>query len=433
MRVLVLGGGVIGVSTAYYLARAGHEVELVDRQSGPALETSFANAGEVSPGYSAPWAGPGVPLKAIKWMLMQHSPLVVWPLLDPAMWRWGAMMLANCTARAYAVNKSRMVPIAEYSRDCLKALRAETGIAYDERTQGTLQLFRTQKQLDGIAGDVEVLRQYGVPFEVLDRAGFCAVEPALRHTQEKFVGALRLPGDETGDCFKFTTRLAEMAMALGARMRWNTRIQQLQVGGGAVTGVHTDAGLLQADKVVLALGSHSPLLLKPAGLDIPVYPVKGYSITVPITDAACAPESTIMDETHKVAVTRMGDRIRVGGTAELAGYSLNLREARRGTLEHVVSDLFPKGGDVSKASFWCGLRPMTPDGTPIVGATPLANLLLATGHGTLGWTMAAGTGRVIADLVSGRQPEIDISELGMARYQRSWSGSGGARMRPATA
>jgi D-amino-acid dehydrogenase len=417
MKVLVLGSGVIGTAVAYYLAKAGHEVEVVDRQSGPALETSYANAGEVSPGYSAPWAGPGVPIKAIKWMLMQHSPLVIWPMLDPAMWRWGAMMLANCTARAYALNKSRMVPLAEYSRDCLKALRAETGISYDDRAQGTLQLFRTQKQLDGIGGDVAVLRQYGVPFEVLDRAGFCAVEPALKLTQEKFVGALRLPGDETGDCFKFSQRLAEMAAGLGARFRWNTRIESLQVGGGAITGVFTDAGLLQADRVVLALGSYSPLLLKPVGLSIPVYPVKGYSITVPITDPAGAPESTIMDETHKVAVTRLGDRIRVGGTAELAGYSLNLREARRGTLEHVVTDLFPRGGDVSRAEFWCGLRPMTPDGTPIVGATPIRNLLLATGHGTLGWTMAAGTGRVIADLVSGREPEIDIGGLGMARYR----------------
>ncbi|MDO9073118.1 MAG: D-amino acid dehydrogenase [Rubrivivax sp.] len=420
MKVLVLGGGVIGVATAYYLARAGHEVEVVDRQVGPALETSFANAGEVSPGYSTPWAGPGVPVKAMRWMLMQHSPLVIWPLLDPAMWRWGAMMLANCTAKAYALNKSRMVPLAEYSRDCLKLLRAETGIAYDERALGTLQLFRTHKQLDGVADDVAVLRQYGVPFEVLDRAGFCAVEPALKLTQHKFVGALRLPGDETGDCFKFTNRLAEMAAALGVQFRWDTRIQGLQVEGtgkgGAITGVHTDAGVLRAHKVVLALGSHSPLLLAPVGIRIPVYPVKGYSITLPITDAQYAPESTIMDETHKVAVTRLGDRIRVGGTAEIAGYNLNLREARRATLNHVVTDLFPKGGDVSQASFWCGLRPMTPDGTPIVGPTPVKDLLLATGHGTLGWTMAAGTGRVIADMVLGKVPEIDVGGLSMARY-----------------
>ena len=422
MKVLVLGSGVIGVACAYYLARAGHEVQVVDRQSGPALETSFGNAGEVSPGYSAPWAGPGVPLKAIKWMLMRHSPLVIWPLLEPAMWRWGAMMLANCTARAYALNKSRMLPIAEYSRDALKALRAETGIAYDERAQGTLQLFRTQKQLDGIGGDVRVLQQYGVPFEVLDRAGFVHVEPALKLTQDKFVGALRLPGDETGDCFKFTNRLAEMAAALGVKFRFGTTIDGIDARARSITGVRSTAGVLTADRYLLAMGSYSAPVLAPLGLRIPVYPVKGYSITVPISDANYAPESTVMDETHKVAVTRLGDRIRVGGTAELAGYSLALREPRRATLAHVVSDLFPRGGDVAKASFWCGLRPMTPDGTPIIGATPINNLLLATGHGTLGWTMAAGTGRVIADIVSGNKPEIDITGLTLARYHRGRSG-----------
>ncbi|MBK7261665.1 MAG: D-amino acid dehydrogenase [Rubrivivax sp.] len=422
MKVLVLGGGVIGISTAYYLARAGHEVELVDRQGGPALETSFGNAGEVSPGYSAPWAGPGVPIKAIKWMLMRHSPLVIWPLLDPAMWRWGAAMLANCTERAYALNKSRMVPIAEYSRDCMKALRAETGIAYDDRAQGTLQLFRTQAQLDGIAKDVEVLQQYKVPFEVLDRAGFCAVEPALRLTQHKFVGALRLPGDETGDCHVFSSRLTEMAAALGVQFRWNTSIASLASDGTRINAVRTSAGDLKADAVVLALGSFSPQLLRPLGIRLPVYPVKGYSITVPIADPAGAPESTIMDETHKVAVTRLGDRIRVGGTAELAGFSTALRESRRKTLEHVVTDLFPQGGDVGQASFWCGLRPMTPDGTPIVGGTPYANLYLGTGHGTLGWTMAAGTGRLLADLISGRKPEIALDSLTMARYPRAFTG-----------
>jgi D-amino-acid dehydrogenase len=416
MKVVVLGSGVIGTCVAYYCARDGHEVEVIDRQPGAGLETSFGNAGEVSPGYSAPWAGPGIPVKAIKWMLMRHSPLVIWPLLDPAMWRWGLQMLANCTERAYAVNKSRMVPIAEYSRDCLKALRAEIGIRYDDRAQGTLQLFRTQQQLDGTGKDIEVLRQYGVPFEVLDREGFCRVEPALRLTQEKFVGALRLPGDETGDCHLFTQRLAERAAAMGVRFRYGTTISSLEHDGRRITGVQTDAGRVTGDRVVLALGSYSPKLLSPLGLKVPVYPVKGYSITVPITDASMAPESTIMDETHKVAVTRLGDRIRVGGTAELAGYSLALREARRKTLEHVVTDLFPRGGDVSRATFWCGLRPMTPDGTPIIGPTRYENLQLATGHGTLGWTMAAGTGRVIADLIAGRQPEIVMDGLTLARY-----------------
>jgi len=350
-------------------------------------------------------------------MLMQHSPLVIWPLLDPAMWRWGAMMLANCTAKAYAINKSRMVPIAEYSRDCMKALRAETGIRYDERAQGTLQLFRTQKQLDGTAKDIEVLKQYGVPYEVLDRAGFVAVEPGLASTQQKFVGALRLPGDETGDCHQFTQRLAAMAAEQGVRFRYDTTIHGLDRLGDRIVGVNTTGGTLGADAVLLALGSYSPLLLEPLGLRIPVYPVKGYSITLPIADLTRAPESTIMDETHKVAVTRLGNRIRVGGTAELAGYSMALREPRRETLVHVVTDLFPGGGDVAKAEFWCGLRPMTPDGTPIIGPTRYSNLLLATGHGTLGWTMAAGTGRVIADLVSGKKPEVELDGLTIDRYR----------------
>jgi D-amino-acid dehydrogenase len=416
MRVVVLGSGVIGTAIAWYAAKAGHDVTVVDRQTGPGLETSFANAGEVSPGYSAPWAGPGVPVKAIKWMLMRHSPLVIWPLLDPALWRFGASMLANCTERAYRLNKSRMVPIAEYSRDCLKALRAETDIAYDEREKGTLQLFRTSKQLDGIGKDIEILKEYGVPFEVLDRAGFCRVEPALAHTQQKFVGALRLPGDETGDCFLFTNRLAEMARAIGVAFRFGTRIEAIDVAGGRIEGVRVSDGKLSADAYVCALGSYSTSALAPIGITLPVYPVKGYSITVPIVDAVRAPESTIMDETHKVAVTRLGSRIRVGGTAELAGYSLKLREARRATLEHVVTDLFPGGGDLARATFWCGLRPMTPDGTPVIGPTRYPNLWLATGHGTLGWTMAAGTGRIVADLLSGRTPEIDLAGLSLARY-----------------
>ncbi len=417
MRVVILGSGVIGTTAAYYLAKAGHEVTVIDRQSAPALETSYANAGEVSPGYSAPWAGPGVPVKAIKWMLMQHSPLVIWPLLEWSMWRWGLMMLANCTEKAYARNKGRMVPIAEYSRDCLRALRAETGIAYDDRAQGTLQLFRTQAQMDGIGKDVEVLQQYKVPFEVLDREGFCKVEPALKLTQEKFVGALRLPGDETGDCFKFTQTLGKMAESLGVQFKFGVNIQALDVAGDAITGVRTDTGPVTGDVYLLALGSYSPLLLKPIGIEIPVYPIKGYSLTVPISDPAGAPESTIMDETHKVAVTRLGDRIRVGGTAEIAGYNLNLREARRDTLNHVCTDLFPTGGDISKAEFWTGLRPMTPDGTPVLGGTKYKNLQLATGHGTLGWTMAAGTGRVMADLISGRQPEISMNGLTIDRYR----------------
>ena len=227
MNILILGSGVIGTTAAWYLAKAGHQVTVIDRQGGPALETSYANAGEVSPGYSAPWAGPGVPAKAIRWLLMRHSPLVIRPTLDAAMWRWGLATLRNCTEARYRVNKGRMLRLAEYSRDCLRALRDETGIAYDHRSLGTLQLFRTRKQLDGTGKDIEILRQYGVPFELLDRAGFIRAEPALAHVQDKFAGALRLPGDETGDCHLFTVRLAGMAETLGVKFRYGVKIAGL--------------------------------------------------------------------------------------------------------------------------------------------------------------------------------------------------------------
>jgi D-amino-acid dehydrogenase len=421
VKVLVLGGGVIGVTTAWYLAKAGHAVTVVDRQAGPALETSFANAGEVSPGYASPWAGPGVPVKAIKWLLMKHGPLVIRPRPDPAMWLFMLKMLRNCTTARYAVNKARMIPIAEYSRDCLRALRSEIGIHYDEESRGTLQLFRREAQLDGTAGDIAVLKQYGVPYEVLDRSGCIATEPALAAVKEKFVGGLRLPEDETGDCHMFTQTLAARAAECGVKFCFSTSIEHLVVEGARVTGVVTSAGLLRADSYVLALGSWSPQLLKPLDISIPVYPVKGYSITVPVKDPAAAPVSTVMDESYKVAITRLGSRIRVGGTAEISGYSNVLHLKRRATLDHSLTDLFPGGGDLAQATFWCGLRPMTPDGPPLVGPTRYTNLHLNTGHGTLGWTMACGSGRVLADLLSGRKPEVDIGELAMSRYQHRFA------------
>ena len=417
MKVLILGSGVIGVTSAYYLARAGHEVTVVDRQAAPALETSFANAGEVSPGYASPWAGPGVPLKAIKWLLMKHGPLVIRPNADPAMWSFLAKMLRNCTAERYAVNKSRMIPLAEYSRDCLRELRAEIGIRYDERCQGTLQLFRKQEQLDHTGGDIAVLKQYGVPYELLDRDGCIKAEPALAQVKDKIVGGLRLPQDETGDCHMFTSALAEQAAKLGVRFRFNVSIDRIIAEGERIAGVATSNGILQADAYVVALGSWSQQLLRNVGIANPVYAVKGYSITVPVRDEAGAPVSTVMDESYKVAITRLGTRIRVGGTAEVSGYSNTLHPARRATLDHSLTDLFPRGGDLSDVKFWSGLRPMTPDGPPIIGATRYPNLHLNTGHGTLGWTMSCGSGRVLADMLSGRKPDIDTSELAMSRYE----------------
>lgn len=417
MRVLVLGGGVVGVASAYYLAKAGHEVTVLDRQGGAGMETSFANAGQVSPGYSAPWAAPGIPVKALKWLMMRYRPLVLWPSLDPKLYGWLARMLANCTEDAYQRNKGRMVRIAEYSRDVLAELRMETGIEYDHRERGTLQLFRTQKQLDHVGDDTTVLDAHGVPYEILDNAGCITAEPALAKVSGKFVGGLRLPGDETGDAFLFTQRLAAICARLGVQFRYGAKVEALRHEGGRISGVAlADGQVLRADAYVAAMGSYTPALLRPLGVQLPVYPVKGYSITLPITAPDAAPVSTVMDETYKVAITRLGDRIRVGGTAELTGFNLALRAPRRATLAHSVSDLFPYGGDIQQAQFWTGLRPMTPDGTPIIGPTKFSNLYTNTGHGTLGWTMACGSGRLLSDLISHRKPEIAAEDLAVGRY-----------------
>ena len=376
MKVIVLGGGVIGTTTAYYLARSGAEVVVLDRQSSVAQETSFANAGQVSPGYSTPWAAPGIPFKAMKWMFQKHAPLSIRPDGSLFQLRWMAAMLKNCSADRYAVNKERMMRVAEYSRTCLRQLRADTGIAYEHRSQGTLQLFRTQAQL---------------------------------------TGGLRLPNDETGDCQMFTQALAELARGLGVDFRFDQTVEGLVTEGDRITGVRVGGEVLTADRYVLAFGSYSRRFLQPLGLKLPVYPVKGYSLTVPLLNPELAPQSTVLDETYKVAVTRFDNRIRVGGMAELAGFDLSLNPRRRATLEMVVSDLFP-GGDLPKAEFWTGLRPMTPDSTPIVGATPYSNLLLNSGHGTLGWTMACGSGKLVADLTMGHTPEIRTDGLALSRY-----------------
>lgn len=415
MKVIVLGAGIVGTTSAYQLAKAGHEVVVIDRQKGPALETSFANAGEVSFGYCSPWAAPGIPMKAVRWLMMRHAPLILRPKLDMAMLVWMAQMLRNCTAARYAINKSRMLRLADYSRVSLAELRNETGISYDERMQGTLQLFRTQQQLDASAKDVKALAADGIPFEVLDPDACVKTEPALAAVRHKITGGLLTPKDETGDCFKFTNALAVKAAERGVTFLYDTEIRDLIVEGGKVRGVVTNRDRIAADAVVVAMGSFSPLLVGKYGIRLPVYPVKGYSLTIPITDASRAPESTVMDETYKIAITRLGDRIRVGGMAEISGYTNDLGLRRRQTLEHSVMDLFP-GGDASKGEFWSGLRPMTPDGTPVIGPTKISGLFLNTGHGTLGWTMSTGSARVISDLVSGRKPEIDARELAVSRY-----------------
>ncbi|EPK4709639.1 D-amino acid dehydrogenase [Acinetobacter baumannii] len=418
MRVIVLGSGVIGVASAYYLARQGAEVTVLDRQSGPAEETSFGNAGQISPGYSTPWAAPGIPFKAVKWMFQHHAPLAI--NLDGSMWQlqWMAQMLKNCNPQSYAVNKERMMRVAEYSRDCLRELRKDTGIHYENRTKGTLQLFRKEAQMEAVQRDISVLEECGVSYELLNGNELGRVEPALANAQDKLVGGLHLPNDETGDCYLFTNALAQIAKELGVNFQFNQNVEKLIVEGDQIKGVQVNGKVLTADRYVLAFGSYSRDFLKPLDLQLPVYPVKGYSLTIPIVDPAFAPQSTVLDETYKIAITRFDQRIRVGGMAELSGFNLGLNEDRRATLQMVTQDLFP-GGDMEQASFWTGLRPMTPDSTPIIGATRFKNLFLNTGHGTLGWTMACGSGKLISDIVLNHKTDISTDGLSIQRYSHA--------------
>ncbi len=417
MQVLVMGAGVIGVTSAWYLAKAGHQVTVIDRQVDVALETSYGNAGQISPGYSSPWAAPGIPIKAVKWLMQDLAPFAIsGKELDPQTLNWMTKMLRNCTQDAYKVNKARMLRIAEYSRDCFIDLRKEIDIRYDNRAQGTLQLFRTHKQIDDSLKDIKVLEECGVSHQILDVEGCIQYEPALALVKEKIVGGLRLPGDETGNCYTFTNLLADECKKLGVRFIMKTDILSINTAAGEVKSISTSRGKMTADAYLCALGSYSTPMLAVIKVKVPIYPVKGYSLTVDIDDESRAPQSTIMDETYKVAVTRFDNKIRVGGTAEIASYNKDLKESKRINVEFVVNDLFPGSGDTSKSEFWAGLRPMTPDGTPVLGETPLPNLYLNTGHGTLGWTMSLGSAQYVADIMSHRKPAIDTEGLSMARY-----------------
>jgi len=416
MKVLVLGSGVIGVTSAWYLAKTGHDVTVIDRQIAPAMETSFANAGQVSFGYTTPWAAPGLIVKAMKWMLRQHSPLIIRPQPSLEMMRWLIAMLGNCNGERYRQNKALMIRVSDYSALSLAALRAETGIQYEARQRGTIQLFRTEAQMAAIAKDTDVLKADGVDFEILDASGCIEVEPGLAGIKDKIIGGLRTPKDETGDCALFTRSLAKMAESKGVTFQFETKIEHLIEQGGRITGVQTDKGQFNADSVLVAMGAWSPFLLKPLGIRLPIYPVKGYSITVPIKDETCAPVSTVLDESFKVAITRLDNRIRVGGMAELSGYQLRYPPARKKTLEKALHLLFARAADSQDAQLWSGLRPVTPDSVPIIGATRYQGLYINAGHGTLGWTMSTGSGRLIADIISNRKPEIDASPLALSRY-----------------
>lgn len=416
MKVLVLGSGVVGVTSAWYLAQQGHEVVVLDRQPNAAEETSFANAGQLSFGMSSPWAAPGIPQKAVKWMFQAHAPLKLRPSLNPAQWQFMLSMLSNCTEKAYAINKSRMVRVSEYSRHCINSLQDELQLPFEARKQGLLQVFRSQKQIDDAGKDIKVLQEFNVNHQLLNVEECIAREPALARVKHKLVGGLHFPDDQTGDCNLFTKALVERCKQHGVEFKFNTEIKALVSDGDHIRGVQTSQGLELAEQVLVCMGSYSPFLLNPLGIRLPVYPIKGYSLTLDVKNDADAPQSTVMDETYKVAITRFDNRIRAAGTAELADFNADLPKARRETIAESVASLFPEAGNLDTAEFWTGFRPMTPDGTPIIGATRYKNLWLNTGHGTLGWTMGAGSAKLIADLISGNAPEIDDSGLDVSRY-----------------
>ena len=419
MKILVLGSGVIGTTTAYYLAQQGHQVEVIERQPDSGLETSFANAGQISPGYSSPWAAPGIPFKAMKWMLSKHSPLAISPRPQWDKIKFVARLFGQCNARSYASNKSRMLRLADYSRHSLQQFRQQLQLDFDHQSKGTLQLFRTRKQVQAAQQDMAILDQLDIPYQSLHVNGCLDAEPGLQSAKHKIVGGLRLPNDETGDCCQLTQSLAQQCANLGVKFHYDTEITRIHQKNRHIQSVMTSRGEFTADAYVMALGSYSTALLKSLDIDSPVYPVQGYSITLPVADETVAPVSTLMDETYKVAITRLGSRIRVAGMAELDGFRQQLKQKRRQTLRHVVNDLFPGSANAQEDNFWTGLRPMTPDGTPIVGASTIDNLFLNTGHGTLGWTMSFGSARLLADIISGRQPEIEYQDLAVARYAKN--------------
>ena len=420
MRVIILGAGVIGVTSAWYLTRLGHDVTVIDRQPEAASETSSAGTGQITPGCAFPWARPGLPLQAIRWLLNPHnSPLRLrkWP--DPAMLRWLGLFMSNCTSRAYALNAARMLRVAEYSLHCLDTLRHETGITFDDRQEGLIRLFRTHKQMEQARRTAAFLSDAGIDHTFMTVEGILEHKPGLAHAAPLLVGGMRLPHEQSGDASLFTRRLARMAQAAGVRFLYDTTIQGLDAAAERILCVRTSAGRLTADSYLLAMGSYSPRLLQGLNIRLPVYPIKAYSLSVPLTDESHAPTSMVEDVTRHVTITRLGRQIRLSGSADLGGYTLKSSSRHRTTMELSFSELFG-GGDLAEATSWTGLSPCTPDSTPIIGpADPFSNLWLNTGHGMLGWTMACGAARIAADQMSGLQPDIPALDLSLRRYLSS--------------
>ncbi|HYR34027.1 MAG TPA: D-amino acid dehydrogenase [Burkholderiales bacterium] len=418
MRVLVLGAGVIGVASAWYLSKAGHEVTLVDRHDAAGMETSFANGGQISVSHAQPWANPRVPRKILKWLGREDAPLLFRPRADLRQWLWGLAFLRECTPARTAHNIRQLVSLGVYSRASLVELRAETGIEYDQLARGILHFYTSEREM----------REHGGDAERVSRERCIEIEPALRNA--RVVGGSWSPLDESGDAHKFAQALAALAAKRGVRFRTG-RILALGAEGGRVSGIRLarpEGGeeVLRADAYLVCLGSYSPLLVRPLGVDLMIYPLKGYSVTLPVADPSMAYTVSLTDDEHKLVFSRLGERLRIAGTAELNGYNTELNEMRCQAILRRVLELFPGAGDPARAQFWTGLRPATPSNVPYIGATRYANLYLNTGHGTLGWTHACGSGRAIADIVSGRRPEIDFAFIGQHSHPGLRSGHGGA-------
>ena|SRR5688572_11195297 len=413
MRVLVLGAGVIGTATAWYCALSGHEVVVVERREGPGLETSFANGGQISAGHAEPWANPGAPRKIARWLGREDAPLLFRLRADPAQWRWGLAFLYECTPGRTRENIAQLVKLALYSRASLRALREETGIEYHQVLRGILHYCTERHDFDLAVAAAGLMRSYGLEREVKTVDEAIAIEPALERARDRLVGATYVASDESGDAYLFTCRLAEKAEARGVDFRYHHAIQGFRVEGGRIAGVvvkhaASDEETLRAEAYVVALGSYSPLLTRPVGLDLPVYPAKGYSASIEVADERLAPQVSLTDEAAKLVFSRLGNSLRVAGMAELAGYSTEINPVRCAAIVRRASEMFPGAAHYDRAKFWTGLRPATPSNVPLIGRTRVANLYLNTGHGTLGWTLACGSGRALADILSGRKPEVDF-------------------------
>ena len=424
MKVIVLGAGIVGTASAWFLRKAGHEVTVLERQPGAAQETSFANGCQISVSHAEPWANPAAPMKVLKWLGQEDAPLLYRFRPEWLQWKWGMHFLRECTPARTADNIRQIVAIAEYSRQTLQSVRAETGVDYDCLTSGILHFYTDQKEFDESLPAAKLMRELGCPRDSIDADAVVRIEPALAHMRNRIVGGDFTATDESGDVYKFTTGLADRAQAAGVAFQFNTTVTRLLTSGtGAaakITGVeiinaHGRHEVLQADAFVLAMGSFSVPLVKPLGIDLMIYPGKGYSATYPVIDGARAPTVSLTDDGHKLVFSRLGDRLRVAGTCELNGYTRELNTTRCEAITRRANELFPNACDYGNPVYWTGLRPLTPSNVPYIGKSRIANLFLNTGHGTLGWTMGCGSGRAIADIVSGRVPEVDFAFTGIPR------------------